>query len=243
VPAAIDNHERDAVAVGARRAIRTRHTIAAAVVCGVGAAAWAFYDGPSPRNTPDSRSSLSATGGSVAPAALERQAPAEKSANPAQAAATAAQPTDTANDQPAAAASTLPSTADEAGGEQSAKVRATSASKPAADGRGQASGAPRLVTDESTSKPTAKIDSQAAAAALSEAAANAESCKGASSPSGVARVSVVFTSTGHAVNAFVAGSPFAGTVEGKCIATKFRAARIPPYSGDDVTLHKTVDLR
>jgi hypothetical protein len=197
---------------------------------------WAFSGGHA-LTAPDARSNLTAAGGPAAPAAPN--GPAEKVDDTSHAVA-AAQPAPAAS----AATSTPPSgAADEQRGTEPAATHAPNASKPAATGKGRAPETPGLVTGEPASKPSARIDTQAASAALSEAAANARSCKSSTSPSGVARVSVTFTSTGQATSAYVAGAPFAGTLEGKCIAAKFRAAQIPPYSGDDVTLRKNVDLQ
>jgi hypothetical protein len=55
---------------------------------------------------------------------------------------------------------------------------------------------------------------------------------------------VTFAPGGNVTSVFVRGAAFSGTIEGKCIAAKFRAVQIPPFNGtEDVTLNKTVDLR
>jgi hypothetical protein len=40
----------------------------------------------------------------------------------------------------------------------------------------------------------------------------------------------------------VQGAPFAGTSVGGCIASAFRGARVPPFSGDPVSVTKTVSI-
>jgi hypothetical protein len=53
---------------------------------------------------------------------------------------------------------------------------------------------------------------------------------------------VTFGPTGEVKTATVRGAPFAGTVEGECIAGKFRSLRVPPFSGDNVTVRRLVTL-
>jgi hypothetical protein len=40
----------------------------------------------------------------------------------------------------------------------------------------------------------------------------------------------------------VQGPPFAGTATGGCIARAFKSASVPPFSGDPVTVQKTVNM-
>jgi hypothetical protein len=54
---------------------------------------------------------------------------------------------------------------------------------------------------------------------------------------------VRFAPSGRATSAVVESGPFAGTVTGGCIATTFRKARVPPFTGDYVTVKKTITLR
>jgi hypothetical protein len=87
------------------------------------------------------------------------------------------------------------------------------------------------------------FDSQAATAALSEAAATASSCRKDGDPAGNATVIVRYAPSGRATSAVVESGPFAGTVSGGCIATTFRKTRVPPFSGDYVSVKKTISLR
>jgi hypothetical protein len=86
---------------------------------------------------------------------------------------------------------------------------------------------------------------KAIARAMAGAATRAAICRADTSPPGIARVSVTFLPTGEVKTATVRGAPFAGTVEGQCIADKFRSLRVPSFSGegaDNVTVRKVVTL-
>ena len=87
------------------------------------------------------------------------------------------------------------------------------------------------------------FDSEAATAALSSAAAAAGGCRKEGDPAGSATVIVRFAPSGRVTSAVVESGPFAGTVTGGCIATTFRKARVPAFSGDFVSVKKTVSLQ
>jgi hypothetical protein len=59
-------------------------------------------------------------------------------------------------------------------------------------------------------------------------------------PSGSARVAVTFAPTGHVSNAVIESGPFVGTAAGSCVASKFRSAKVPPFSGDSVLVRKSI---
>ncbi|AKT38023.1 uncharacterized protein CMC5_021640 [Chondromyces crocatus] len=82
----------------------------------------------------------------------------------------------------------------------------------------------------------------AAIAALNGAAASAAmSCK--QGDAGGAKVSVTFAPSGRVTSARVESGPFVGTPTGGCIATVFRGARVPPFSGGPVAVSKQVNIR
>ncbi len=98
-----------------------------------------------------------------------------------------------------------------------------------------------------TSKPTAspgggEFDKASANAALSGAMGQAAACKKEGDPSGKAQVSVTFAPSGRVTSANINGPPFAGTATGGCIAKAFRSASVPPFSGDPMTVTKTVNI-
>ena len=240
----------EASAFRSPRANGKRLALGAAIVCCIGAAVLAFFAGRASRNAPFKQAIPVAATGSVTTAPIQQPVRAQKPEDAGQPAVALAQPSATASAtakeepppeaekelQAKAAPGGKPHEAPEEGRSgKPATGRATAAPTPAED-QGQAA------TDQTAAKPTAKIDSVAAREALAEAAAAAQSCRSANSPSGIARVTVTFTSTGQAVSASVAGPPFAGTLEGKCITAKFRALQIPPFVGDDVSVRKNVNL-
>jgi hypothetical protein len=87
------------------------------------------------------------------------------------------------------------------------------------------------------------FDQRAAAQALSQAAQAALSCRKEGDPSGSATVIVRYAPSGRVTSAVVESGPFAGTVTGGCIATTFRKALVPGFSGDYMTVRKTIALR
>lgn len=100
-------------------------------------------------------------------------------------------------------------------------------------------------TDEPPAAPASArppFDRTAAAAAVGAAAGAAASCREPGSPSGAARVAVTFAPSGRVTTATIAAGQYAGTSVGGCIARAIRSARVEPFSGDLVTVHKTITL-
>jgi hypothetical protein len=87
------------------------------------------------------------------------------------------------------------------------------------------------------------FDQQAAAQALGEAAQAALSCRKVGDPSGSATVIVRYAPSGRVTSSIVESGPFAGTVTGGCIATTFRKALVPAFSGDYMTVKRTVTFK
>jgi hypothetical protein len=87
------------------------------------------------------------------------------------------------------------------------------------------------------------FDTSAAKAALEAAAANAASCKKPDGPTGKGKVQVTFSpKTGRATSANVVEGAFGGTPVGGCVAKLFRAAKVPPFSGDPVSVAKSFSI-
>jgi predicted Zn finger-like uncharacterized protein len=84
------------------------------------------------------------------------------------------------------------------------------------------------------------FNTQAAREALEDAAGRAGKCKTIDTPTGTARVAVTFAPNGHVTNAIIESGPFVGTAAGTCVASKFRSAKVPPFSGDPVQVRKSV---
>jgi len=128
-----------------------------------------------------------------------------------------------------------------------AKTEAPAAPRPTASAvRAPSRGESDLETEDPNQPPSAPrstVDHAALQQALVEAEGRAQSCTSSSSPTGVARVSVTFATTGEAVGAIVSGAPFANTLEGGCIAAKFKALRVPPFTGSEVIVRKSVTIK
>ena len=75
----------------------------------------------------------------------------------------------------------------------------------------------------------------AATSALANAARRAQACKSGEGPSGAGRATITFSPDGPASNVSVS-PPFAGTGVGACVATAYRGAQVPPFTGSSVTL-------
>ncbi len=82
----------------------------------------------------------------------------------------------------------------------------------------------------------------AAVAALSVAASQATVCKRPEGPWGSGKALVTFAPSGRVTTANVTGPPFSGTPVGGCVASVFRRARIPSFSGDSVTVSKSFSI-
>jgi hypothetical protein len=84
----------------------------------------------------------------------------------------------------------------------------------------------------------APFDRGAAAASLGAVAESVAACKQLGGPTGEGHVSVTFRRNGTVRSAVVDTPPYARTGVGGCITMKFRAARVPPYAGERVTVGK-----
>jgi hypothetical protein len=92
-------------------------------------------------------------------------------------------------------------------------------------------------------EPAGPFNREAAATALTAAAAQASSCRKEGDPSGVASVVITFAPSGRVTSANIGGPPFAGTPTGGCIASTLRKARIPAFDGERVTVSKTIVIQ
>jgi len=88
--------------------------------------------------------------------------------------------------------------------------------------------------------PDTVFDRDAARNALASAASQASSCRKEGDPSGTAILTITFAPSGRVTSAQVQGPPFSGTATGGCIASTMRRASVPAFSGDYVTVSKTI---
>jgi serine/threonine protein kinase len=113
-----------------------------------------------------------------------------------------------------------------------AKVQAPAPDSPAEPPDEQPAPAPRPAV------PPAErglLNRGAALSALAAAAGRATACTNADGPSGSGRAMVTFSPDGPVTGVSVP-PPFAGTAVGACVATAFRSAKVPPFTGSAVTL-------
>lgn len=81
-----------------------------------------------------------------------------------------------------------------------------------------------------------------AKARLAAAATAAQGCKKGDGPTGTGRVVVLFAPSGAAQSATVSGPPFEGTPTGNCVAGRFRAVRVPAFSGSPFSVSKSFTI-
>jgi hypothetical protein len=226
-------------------------------ICAVGVTAWALLGRQAPAVAPASLPPAPTVVPTPEPAASPPPAP------EALAAVSASAPAEPPPEPPAAAPSApTPLSAVPAAVPQSATTRsaatapaaptvtASPAPTPAATASAAPAAAPPTAAPAATTEaPVAPaedmvvagpFDKAAAATALQTQAEIASSCRKEGDPAGRALVTVSFANSGRAVRATVDGPPFAGTATGGCIASTMRAAQVPPFSGDRVTVSKTV---
>jgi hypothetical protein len=91
-------------------------------------------------------------------------------------------------------------------------------------------------------KDLGSFSKSAAIASLGAAAAQAAACKKPDGPSGTGRATVTFAPSGRVTSANVSGGGFGGTATGGCVASIFRRARVPPFSGGSVTVSKSFTI-
>jgi predicted Zn finger-like uncharacterized protein len=95
---------------------------------------------------------------------------------------------------------------------------------------------------QQVSDGVASFNKGAAIAALSSAASAASGCKRPGGPTGGGRAIVTFAPSGRVTSANVQGGSFGGTSVGGCIASVFRRATVPAFSGSPVTVSKSFSI-
>jgi hypothetical protein len=108
-----------------------------------------------------------------------------------------------------------------------------------AEESGEAAEAPAAPPEEVTKPP---FDTGAAKAALASAASGVASCKKPFNPTGSGKVQVTFAPSGKATSVTMIEGAFDGSPVGSCVAKLFRAAKVPAFSGDPVTVAKSFTI-
>jgi predicted Zn finger-like uncharacterized protein len=183
---------------------------------------------------------------------LPVRGPAAPSAEPAASAAPTTSAEEQAPSEEVASAKPESSAAPEASASASAKPRPTAVAaagtpRPSAPREAGSASAPTddaPAPKESASKPAAggSFDVAAAKTALASAANNASSCKEATGPMGNGKVSITFAPSGRPTSVAVTGD-LAGTSVGSCVARLFRGVKVPPFSGDPVSVSKAFSVK
>jgi hypothetical protein len=160
-----------------------------------------------------------------------------------------ATPSDTG---PAATATTAPTdtSASTATKTDGSKVGPTTTGKGGETKKGDTKTEPKATAEptaepKATAEPAAggpEFNRDAASAAMGGAAGAASGCGRPDGPTGRCKVSVTFAPSGRATNVSV-GAPCGGSPVGSCIAAAFRKISIPPFSGDPMTVSKTVTIK
>ncbi len=99
------------------------------------------------------------------------------------------------------------------------------------------------IEEELSLVPAPFSPSLASGALVSAASIASGSCLAEGESSGRAKVTVTFAPSGRVTQALVSGAPFAGTPTGSCLAAQFRSVRIAAFTGEHVTVSKTVRIR
>jgi predicted Zn finger-like uncharacterized protein len=102
---------------------------------------------------------------------------------------------------------------------------------------------PAPVEDKKPAVAGGPFDTGAAKAALGAAAGQAAGCKKPGGPTGSGKVIVTFAPSGRVTTANVQGGSFGGTPTGGCVASVFRRAKVPPFSGTGVTVSKSFTIK
>lgn len=124
--------------------------------------------------------------------------------------------------------------------EEAKKAEASDSSSSSSSSGSKDSGS-STSTAKAASAP--KFDVGAARAALQAAAANAAGCGKPGGPTGSGKVQVTFSTSGRVTSATVVAGPFGGTAVGGCVASTFRRARVPAFSGGSQTVAKSFSVR
>jgi hypothetical protein len=97
---------------------------------------------------------------------------------------------------------------------------------------------------EATSQAVQEIEfnKEAARQALDDAGQRASACRTIDTPAGAARIAVTFAPAGNVTSAVVESGPFVGTAAGGCVASKFKTVRVPAFTGDPITVHKSISF-
>jgi hypothetical protein len=87
------------------------------------------------------------------------------------------------------------------------------------------------------------FNSKAAKTAVDRAAARTKSCRNSRDPAGSVSATVTFAPSGKVSDVTITTPGYAGTKTGACIESLLRQARVPEFSGNPVTVKKSLVIR
>ena len=141
--------------------------------------------------------------------------------------------------KPAESASAEPSASAAASAAPSASAAATAKTTGAIGGTAAVKKPKEDAPPPADAPPFSKAS---AISALTAAASSAGSCKKPGGPTGPGKATVTFAPSGRVTTATVAGGSYAGTAVGGCVASVFRRAHVPAFSGSSVTVSKSFQI-
>jgi predicted Zn finger-like uncharacterized protein len=187
-----------------------------------------------------SSSASAVASGSAAPSASVAAAATDTSAAPSASATASAAPTDSSA---SAAAPSATATA-------AATVKPTATAATTAAATGAATTAPTATAAATAAAATAAaatggsdqpFNMGEAKAKLGAIAGSVQSCKKGDS-SGQGRAVITFAPSGMVQSVAVSGTGFEGTPMGACVASRFRGARVPAFSGSPFSVSKSFSI-
>ena len=128
---------------------------------------------------------------------------------------------------------------------QRARAQLRARAQPRRQSRSTQAAGPAIKKPKEEAAPPADaqpFSKASAISALGAAAAGAGSCKKPGGPTGPGKATVTFAPSGRVTTATVAGGSYAGTGVGGCVASVFRRAHVPPFSGSSVTVSKSFQI-
>ncbi len=173
------------------------------------------------------------------PSATAMSAIAVASAAPSAASAASASASNVLADAAAPAATALTASAAAAGAKVGGRV---ASSKNAGDTKATDKKPETKAAEPAPAVAAGSFNTDAAKAQLSMMASQSTVCKRPEGPWGTGRAVITFASSGRVTTANVTGDPFGGTAVGGCVANVFRRAKVPPFSGDSVTVSKSFTI-
>ena len=208
------------------------------VIAGAIGAAVTFMGKSETADTSPAAASPTASSASAQPVASVLNAPTPTTTETATAAAPPSAPADTSSAATAAGTSSSASVAN------AAKTAPTTTSSPTTTAAATATAthaAPTAAATTTAAGADQPFNMGEAKARLAAIAGSVQGCK-RGDVSGSGRVVVTFAPSGNVASAVVSGVGFEGTPTGACVASRFRGAHVPAFSGSPFSVSKSFTI-